>query len=142
MLVTVGPALGAVDSVPLGVLVGSGDVGLTVGTLRGDLVVLILGEHDGSLVDLTEGDALGHGVSTSEGRRDGMEENRAPVGVVVGRTVGKKNGFPVGPIDGAALGKLEGTFVDVGILLGNLVGLRLSEDDGSVVDLTDSDTLG
>ncbi len=141
MLVTVGPALGAAeDNVLLGVLVGSRDVGLTVGTLRGDfVVVLILGEHDGSLVDPTEGDALGHGVSISDGRQDGMDEDRAPVGVVVGRTVDKKNGFPV---DGAALGKLEGTFVDVGILLGNLVGLRLSEDDGSVVDLTDSDTLG
>ena len=68
-----------------------------------------------------------------------MDEDRAPVGVVVGRKVGKKNGFPV---DGAVLGKFEGTFVDVGILLGNLVGLRLSEDDGSVVDLTDSDRLG
>ena len=143
-LVTVDPALGAAeDNVLLGVLVGSRDVGLTVGTLRGDfVVVLILGEQDGSLVELTEGDALGHGVSISEGRQDGMDEDRAPVGAVVGRTVGKKNGFLVGPIDGAALGKLEGTFVDVGILLGSLVGLRLSEDDGSVVDLTDSDRLG
>ena len=141
MLVTVGPALGAAeDSVLLGVLVGSRDVGLTVGTLRGDfVVVLILGEQDGNLVDPTEGDALGHGVSINEGRQDGMDKDRAPVGVVVGRKVGKKNGFPV---DGAALGKFEGTFVDVGILLGNLVGLRLSEDDGSVVDLTDSDRLG
>jgi hypothetical protein len=102
-----GLSVGSIDGVALGQLLSAIEGFRDGVALLGDLVGILLGVFDGRAIGRDEVDALGQVVDVNNGQYD---EVVAPMGMVVGRTVGKKN---VGSIDGTTLGQLGGTTLGI-----------------------------
>ena len=100
-------SVGSIDGAALGQLLSAIEGFLDGEALLGDLVGMLLGVYDGRAIGRDEVDALGQVVDINNGQYD---EDVTPMGMVVGRTVGKKN---VGSIDGATLGQLGGTTLGI-----------------------------
>ena len=99
--------MGSIDGAALGQLLSAIEGFRDRVALLGDLVGILLGVFDVRAIGRDEVDALGQVVDINNGQYD---EAVAPMGMVVGRTVGKKN---VDSIDGATLGQLGGTTLGI-----------------------------